>query len=202
MPLSKMQTMKLKQIDAPFDDDEWICEIKYDGFRALAYIEDGKCRLVSRNDRAYTRFKKIATRIPGEVNAKTAILDGELVCLGPDGRSRFDDLMFNRAEPIFAAFDLLYLNGCDLRDLPLLERKRALEATLVSPAKAILFVQHIDTHASALFQTMCDMDAEGIVEKPKASPYREVGGQSTWLKIKNPDYSQAEGRGDLFNQRL
>lgn len=201
MPLPEMHAMKLRQVDVPFDDDEWIFEIKHDGFRALAYIENGECRLVSRNNNRYTRFKKLAHRMSAEIGAKTAILDGELVCLGPDGRSMFDDLMFNRAEPIFAAFDLLYLDGCDLRDLPLLERKRRLEGMLVPPARWIMYVQHVDTHGAALFQKMCNIDAEGIVAKPRSSPYREVDGRSTWLKIKNSAYSQAEGRGELFNQR-
>ena len=107
--------------------------------------------------------------------------------------------MFNRAAPVFVAFDLLYIDGRDLRDEPLLRSKRQLEAVL-QPDKWLMYVQHINGHGVELFQTMCEMDAEGIVAKPKISPYREVGRRSTWLKIKNPDYSQAEGRGELFNQ--
>ena len=201
MTLPKMQAMELQQISEPFDDDDWIGEVKYDGFRAMAYIEEGVCRLVSRNDNQYTRFKKLAARIPGEIDAGNAILDGELVCLGPDGRANFYDLMFNRAEPILAVFDLLYLDGCDMRDLPLLERKESLRARLAPDSTATMNVQHIDRQCRALFQQTCDMDVEEIVAKPKISPYREVNGRSTWLKIKNPDYSQAEGRGDLFDQR-
>ena len=193
--------MKLQQIAAPFDDVDWIYEIKYDGFRALAYIENGACQLVSRNDKDFTRFKKLSANMPAEVEARTAILDGELVCLDTDGRSRFYDLMFNRAEPIFAAFDMLYLDGRDLRDKPLLERKCMLKAALVPSTRSFLYVQHIENRGKAMFETVCDMDDEGIVAKPKISPYRQVGGQSTWLKIKNPEYSQAEGRGDLFDQR-
>ena len=64
-----------------------------------------------------------------------------------------------------------------------------------------MYVQHIDAQGIALFQKICEMDAEGIVAKPKISPYREVDGKPTWLKIKNPEYSQAEGRGDIFDQR-
>ena len=124
-----------------------------------------------------------------------------MVCLGPDGRAQFYDLMFNRTEPIFAAFDLLYLNGRDLRDLPLCERKEMLQAALTPQANAAMYVQHIDSGCTALFQQACEMDMEGVVAKPRISPYREVNGKSTWLKIKNPEYSQAEGRGDLFDQR-
>ena len=103
MPLPEMQALPLQQIGTPFNDDDWICEIKYDGFRALAYIEEGECRLVSRNDNQFVRFKKLAEHLPQEID-ETAILDGELVCLGEDGRSLFYDLMFNRAPPIFACF--------------------------------------------------------------------------------------------------
>lgn len=126
-----METMDLEQHKVPFDDPDWIYEIKYDGFRSLAYVDSGYCRLVSRNEFGYTRFKNLGKSIPSQLNVDNAILDGEIVCLGDDGRALFYDLMFNRAEPIFAAFDLLWLNGEDLRDLPLLERKSLLEEIFI-----------------------------------------------------------------------
>ena len=65
----------------------------------------------------------------------------------------------------------------------------------------MLYVSHIVGEGKALFETICEMDMEGIVRKPKISPYREINGKTTWNKVKNPDYSQAEGRRELFNQR-
>lgn len=201
MALLSVQAMLLEQITAAFDDDDRFYEIKYDGFRGLAYVEDGKCSLVSRNDNVYGRFSNLSQQLPREIEADNAILDGEIVCLGLDGRAKFYDLMFNRAEPVFAAFDILYLNGEDLRDEPLWYRKSLLEGVVVQPPERVMYVQHIEGSGKALFEAMCDMDVEGIVAKPKISPYRTVRGKTTWFKIKNPEYSQAEGRRELFNQR-
>ncbi len=109
--------------------------------------------------------------------------------------------MFNRGVPIFAAFDILWLDGDDLRDLPLWERKSILEGCLRKPSERVLYVDHIEREGRQLYEEVCALDMEGIVCKPSISPYRLVGGQTTWIKVKNPEYSQAEGRRDLFNKR-
>jgi bifunctional non-homologous end joining protein LigD len=85
--LPKVEPMELMQQASPFDHDDWIFEIKHDGFRALAYIEDGKCKLVSRNDFDYKRFADLRATIPSDIKAKSAILDGELVVLDREGKS-------------------------------------------------------------------------------------------------------------------
>ena len=117
--LPKMTPMRLDQQSKPFDHSEWLFEVKFDGFRALAYI-DGECELVSRKGITYKRFQKLREQMKLE---HSAILDGEIVCLDDQGRSQFYDLMFNRAEPHFYAFDLLWLDGEDLRDRPLVGAK-------------------------------------------------------------------------------
>ena len=122
--------MELVQQPTPFDHPYWFYEIKYDGFRALAYIEDSSCQLISRNDFDYSRFKDLMQAIPADIDAQDAIVDGEIVVLDDQGESRFYDLMFNRGTPIFAAFDILWLDGEDLRDLQLWERKSILEGCL------------------------------------------------------------------------
>ena len=112
--------------------------------------------------------------------------------LRPHGRSR---------QVVFAAFDLLWLDGKDLRDRPLTERKALLRYRLKAESRRVLFVDHIERRGKALFTQICKRDLEGIVCKPAASPYRTVRGKTTWIKVKNPKYSQAEGRSELFDQR-
>ncbi|HSK11068.1 MAG TPA: hypothetical protein VK911_15910, partial [Vicinamibacterales bacterium] len=110
----------------PFNDPAWLWELKLDGFRALAYIEAGAGRLVSRNGHTYRSFAPLCAAILSEVKAGEAILDGEIVCLDAEGRSLFNPLLFCRRRPVFAVFDLLWVNGEDLRGLPLIERKARL----------------------------------------------------------------------------
>src|SRR5579872_6198795 len=133
--------MPLARLHAPFDHPDWIFELKYDGWRALAYIEAGQCRLISRRRNQFKRFQArcaaLAETIPG-----TAVLDGEIACLGSDGKPQFYELMRRRTMPTYGAFDVLWLNGRDLRDAPLLERKRIL-GQLVRPP--ILYVDHIES---------------------------------------------------------
>src|SRR5262249_29641991 len=105
----------------PFDDRAWIFELKLDGFRALAYIECGEARLVSRNGNTFRKFAGLCDAL-ARLRGRDAILDGEIVCLDDDGRPSFDALYYRRREPCFFAFDLPWLDGRDLRGLPLLER--------------------------------------------------------------------------------
>jgi bifunctional non-homologous end joining protein LigD len=95
----------------------------------------------------------------------SAILDGELVSLEPDGRSNFHRLMFRRDWPYFYAFDLLSVDGVDLRDRPLLERRRRLKAIMPRIASRLLYVDHLKARGTALFNAACERDAEGIVAK-------------------------------------
>ena len=123
------------------------------------------------------------------------------VCLDDQGRSEFYDLMFHRGEPYFYAFDLLWGGGVDLRDLTLLERKARLKEVVPAPPSRLLYLDHVEDQGVELFEMVCKLDLEGIVAKPKQSPYRELDGKPLWIKVKNPDYTQAEGRRELFNGR-
>jgi bifunctional non-homologous end joining protein LigD len=86
--------MPLQKRLSPFDNPEWIFELKYDGFRALAYIEAGECRLVSRNGNQFKSFLSLNFALPLECRTKSAVLDGEIVCLNEDGCAQFEDLLF------------------------------------------------------------------------------------------------------------
>ncbi len=194
--LPTVAPLTLIQQPTAFSDPDWLFEVKHDGFRSLAYIQD-ECRLVSRKGNTYQRFKdlsKVLSGVPHET-----VLDGELVCLDEEGQTLFYDLMFNRAPAHFYAFDILWLDGEDLRDRPILERKEILQGVISESPQRLLYVDHIKEQGEQLFDLICGRDMEGIVAKPSQSPYREQRGKTPWIKIKNPEYSQVEGRGELFH---
>lgn len=111
------------RIRAPFDDPDFVWELKHDGFRALAYVESGSCQLISRKNIVYKSFTGLATALAG-LRVKNAILDGELVVLGSDGRSQFMDLMRRRTQTaLYYVFDMPWADGVDLRPLPLFGAK-------------------------------------------------------------------------------
>jgi bifunctional non-homologous end joining protein LigD len=117
---------QLSLVRQPFDDPNFLFELKHDGFRALGQVWDGNCELVSRRRNSYKSFQELRDSL-SKLQVKNAVIDGELVCLDSAGRSIFNELVFRRGSPIFYAFDLLYLDGRDLRHLPLLERKEKLK---------------------------------------------------------------------------
>jgi len=132
---------------------------------------------------------------------KDAVLDGEIVCLDKRGRPQFRNLLFHRGEPCFFAFDLLW-NGKDHRRDALTDRKQELRRLLakISPPFPVRYADHIDGSGTELFERVCKMDLEGIVAKQKHAPYVSEGEQSTWFKIRNPNYSQIVGREELFER--
>ena len=139
--------MLAESIDQPFDGDDWLFEIKWDGYRAVAFIENGKVRLVSRNQNDLTPRYPELHGLAKLIKAKNAILDGEVVALDEEGRASFS-LMQQRTgfrpggrrgtanadvPVLYYAFDLLYLDGYDWRRVPLEERKRKLKSLLDAP---------------------------------------------------------------------
>ncbi len=121
------------------------------------------------------------------------------MCLDERGVSQFNRLFSRKEHPVFYTFDLLWINGEDLRTLPLIERKRRLRQLVEKNILArIVYVQHLETRGIAFFEEICQRDLEGIVAKRKQSIYKSNG--TGWLKIKNPKYSQTTGRHDLFKR--
>ena len=195
--------MTLLEHAAPFDDPNWLFEVKYDGIRAIAYISGDDCRLVVDGlETPVPRFRELARVLPGDLNVKNAILDGELVVLDQVGKAQFGDLMNGRGLVLFAAFDLLWLNGKDLREQALVERKELLRFRVRHPSDRVMFVDYKEGTGTALYARMCERDMEGIVGKPRYSPYLGGAGDTTWIKVKNPNYSKAEGRAELLEKRL
>jgi bifunctional non-homologous end joining protein LigD len=193
--LPRTQPINPSRIAAPFDHDDFVFELKHDGFRAVAYIEDGACRLISRKQLQYKSFAGLCSAM-AELPVKNAILDGELVCLDQDGRSQFLQLMRRKGQDVcFYAFDLLWHDGEDLRSLPLLERKRKLQR-LVKGHAGLLYAEQIETNGTSLFRAICDKDLEGIVCKHRLAPYTTT--PPLWFKVLNPAYTQKGGRQEMF----
>ena len=187
--------MTLSRVATAFDDADFLFELKHDGFRCLAYIAEGRCDLISRNTNYYQRFDSLRAAL-ANLKARDAILDGELVCLDDEGRDRWNLLLRRLAEPAFYAFDLLWLNGKDLRQLPLIERKKRLRQLIgKSDCERIIYVQHIEMRGCVLYRAICKKDLEGIICKKKNGMY-SVPGQ--WLKVLNPNYTQHEDRHGVF----
>ena len=116
--------MPLSRRPLPFDHPEWIFELKYDGFRCHAVIQNGRTQLISRNGNAFNSFEDLRKGMALPLAGKT-VLDGEIVCLDKRGRPQFRDLLFHRGERCFFAFDLLMSDGKDLRSEKLTDRKHS-----------------------------------------------------------------------------
>lgn len=177
----------------PFDSPNHIFELKWDGIRALAYVESGRIRFGNRNARDITsQFAELAG-LPKQVNASQAVLDGELVSLDEQGRPSFA-LMQNRSQLAggrsirrtpahYIAFDLLQLNGRSVMGEPLADRKNLLHEIL-QPSDLVQACEFIDTDGKAFFYATCELGLEGIVAKEKKSLYSPGKRSSSWLKIK------------------
>jgi bifunctional non-homologous end joining protein LigD len=188
--------MLAESIDKPFDGADWLFEIKWDGYRAVTFINDGKVRLVSRNQNDLTPRYPELKDLPASVKAKTAILDGEVVALDAEGRASFSLMqqrtgfrpggkrVATRADVpvLYYAFDLLYLDGYDWRRVALEERKKKLQEILV-PGDSLRFSDHYEKQGNALFNIAKEKGLEGILAKKRASLYEERR-SSDWLKIK------------------
>jgi bifunctional non-homologous end joining protein LigD len=194
--------MPLIRLKEPFDHPDWLFELKHDGFRALAIVEGHRCTLMSRRGYVFKQFPQLAEELAHTVKAHHAVLDGEVVALRPDGSSDFYSLLFRRQWPHYYAFDLLRLDGDDLRGLPLVERKRRLRRMIRKDSRSRLrFLGHVRGRGQELYAAACTRDTEGIVAKWTRGTYYTDGTKTSWIKVKNPTYSQAEGRHEFFDDR-
>ena len=188
--------MLATSINAPFDGPDWIFEIKWDGYRAIAFIDQAMPRLVSRNQNDLTAQYADLHDLPKFLKAKSAILDGEVVALDEHGRSSFSLMQqrtgfrdrHRRLAPqleisvVYYAFDLLYLDGFDLHRVPLENRKQALSAIL-TPSDTLRLSDHFVANGKALFEVARKKGLEGILAKKGSSFYEERRNRE-WLKIK------------------
>jgi bifunctional non-homologous end joining protein LigD len=195
--LPEIEPVILLEKKYAFDDPAYLFELKYDGFRGLAYVKEGACRLVSRNGSSFKGFTDLRAAIAHELLATDSILDGEIVSLTEQGGIAFNELMNRRGLTCYYAFDLLMLNGKDLRQLPLIQRKQKLREVIPHKSNRLLYADHIVEKGKALFKVARENDVEGIIAKPLESAY---GKKARWYKIMNPRYSQTEGREEMFKE--
>ncbi|EHR00309.1 non-homologous end-joining DNA ligase [Bradyrhizobium sp. WSM471] len=181
----RLQPMLATLTDAPFDDPDWVFEDKFDGFRMVAEIRRGRVALYSRNGKIISHsYVEVAKALEG-VKAD-AVIDGELVAIGKDGVSHFQLLqnaLRHEAKLLYCAFDLMFAAGEDLRALPLLERKKRLNA-LLPRHKLIAFSNHRKGSGTKFFAQAELRHLEGIMAKRADSPYASGRRTADWLKVK------------------
>jgi len=173
--------------DKPPAGAGWLHEIKHDGFRMLVRRDGAGVRLFTRNGHDWTgRFPLIA-RAALSLKAASCLIDGEAVACGEDGLPVFDRLRYRRDDRrvFLYAFDLIELNGEDLRREPIERRKAALAKLLRHAKGGLLLNEHIDEPGDLVFRHACKMGLEGVVSKRLGSTYRS-GRSRQWVKSKNP----------------
>jgi bifunctional non-homologous end joining protein LigD len=173
-------------VDKPFEEAGWIYEIKWDGYRAIALCNKNKLELISRNNKSFNE-KFYAVYDAVKALGLQAVLDGEIAVLNSLGVSRFGALQNWRSEAdgdlVYYVFDILWLNGHDLQDLPLVRRRELLHSILPKDGP-IRESENFDTTATEFLEAAGKMGLEGIIAKRADSPYRQGDRGGDWLKIK------------------
>jgi bifunctional non-homologous end joining protein LigD len=164
--------------------DGWTFEVKFDGYRAIAYIRGGECRLVSRNGNDLTgRFADVAKALVKAVKSPNAVVDGEVTRVDESGRTSFSELQQGSGALVYYAFDLLELDGRPRIDEPLEQRKAELRKLLDRRVTTVAFSESFDD-GDALFEAARARGLEGIVAKRAASTYKPGRRSREWLKLK------------------
>lgn len=177
-------------VKAPPSGDEWVHELKFDGYRMLCHLDRGEVRFWSRNGKDWTNKFTNLVAAARAFPVETAIVDGEVVILDPDGRSNFQRLQHaigsgGVASFCFQAFDLIYLDGLDLSRVALEDRKRLLRTLFnsIPISSPLRYSDHIEGSGALFFQHACQTGVEGIVSKLRTSHYDSARSRS-WLKVK------------------
>jgi bifunctional non-homologous end joining protein LigD len=185
--------MLAKETEEPFDNKDWLYEIKWDGYRAIAEVNNGDVKLYSRNGLSFENSYPVIYNELKKIKGN-AVLDGEICVLNDEGHPEFQLLQHyeeNRHRPIqYYVFDLLSLDGHDTTSLPLIERKELLKKFLVKN-ETIKYSDHILQNGKAFFEVSKAKNLEGIMAKKADSQYY-IGRRTTeWLKIKNNKTQEA-----------
>lgn len=183
---AKLSPMLATLVDQPFDDEGWEYEVKWDGYRALAFMDKKQVALRSRNDKSFDdKFYPVFDAV--KAWGIRAVVDGEIVVVGPEGISSFSKLQNWRSEAdgdlLFYVFDLLWYEGKNLMNLPLKARK-AILATLIPEQGIIRSGYSVAARGSDFFEAAGKLGLEGIIAKRSDSPYRPGERTRDWLKIK------------------
>ena len=188
-PFGKTGVQLAKLVRAAPEGGDWLYELKYDGYRILAYLEGGGVRLVTRNGNDYTgRFQEIADSLVGWAAGRAMVLDGEMVIADAQGRTDFQALQNYMRNPegkslTYIVFDLLALDGEDLRGRRLIDRKGSLEALMKDSPKNLYYSRHVSGNGKESFSAACQAGLEGIVGKKADSVYSGTR-NGDWIKLK------------------
>ncbi len=189
LPVKFIEPMKARLAESPPRSDDWIYEIKFDGFRALAFKNGKKVQLLSRNEKDFGgKFPEIVEAI-SRLKVDDAVIDGEIVALDPKGISSFQllqafELGEKRPPIFFYAFDLLRLNGKDLRGQSLVERKAKLEKILEAKSSLIRYSASLGEDGKKLLNHAQKLGLEGLIGKRKESVYEPGRRSGAWVKLK------------------
>src|SRR5271166_6006935 len=184
-----VEPMLATLVKAPLEGERWLHEIKFDGYRIAAHIEGGRGRLLTRSGLDWTgKFGDAVAAAFKALPVREALIDGEMVVENASGASDFSALQADLSEGrtdrfLFYAFDLLYLDGYDLREAPLIARKAALESLIGKGSGPLRFSGHFDESGDLVLKHACRLGLEGVVSKLRDSPYRGGRGKS-WIKSK------------------
>ncbi|MGA7390707.1 MAG: DNA ligase [Pseudolabrys sp.] len=162
----------------------WAHELKHDGYRLQIHVRDGRVKLYTMNGADWSKRHPLIVRDAARIDG-SAIIDAEVVWLDSEGMAVFDALhsRVNDAKASACAFDLLMLNGEDLRRKPYVERKALRK--ILRHGRGIQNVEHAEGHGDKMFAAVCQLGLEGIVSKKLDAPYRS-GPSKAWIKVKNP----------------
>lgn len=177
-----------------FDGAQWMFEPRYDGLRGFLYASADDCTIRSQWVTWCEGAAELCDRVARVIAGREVILDGDIVSLDARGRPVFRDLLKGRGFLAFAASDLLWLDGHDLRPLPLAERKRRLADLLPHDTGPLYKVFTLVEHGRALFEATRKMELDGVLAKRLSDPY---GPETVWYRIRNPAYRQADGGLDV-----
>jgi len=173
-------------VDEPFDHPDWIYEIKWDGYRAVAYCNGNNVELISRNKKPFTeKYAPVADAL-SELGL-TAVFDGEIVAVDEKGLANFQllqNVQNTVAKLQFFIFDIIWLEGYDVTALPLIERKRILNEILPDGHEVIKFSDHVTGEGNNFFKVALSQGLEGIMAKKSNSSYRIDQRSEDWVKIK------------------
>ncbi|HBY62549.1 MAG TPA: hypothetical protein DEH78_22225 [Solibacterales bacterium] len=192
-PLPGFEFLKAPAVDRPFDSPDWAFEIKYDGVRALASSDGQRTVLSTAGRPSRMGFPLLERAIAQALGGIPAVIDGEIVCLDREGRPDYRALSRRRDRAHFIAFDLLQLNGEDLRTLPWWERKRLLE-DIAGGNPWLGYARHVRERGIAFYEAACSHDLEGVVAKWMHGPYVPGATPPAWVQIRNSRYSRARRR--------
>jgi len=168
----------------PGDDERWAYEIKWDGYRTLAFVDDGSVRLQSSHLYDVTAKYPELSELPEGVHAESAILDGELVVLDEQGRPRFELLQIHTQQAALVVFDVLQIDGHDTIGLPYEDRRRLLDQLVDQGDNWFVSVHQVGDGA-ALLDATYEQELEGVMAKRLGSPYVPGKRSQNWRKVKN-----------------